>query len=115
VVTSVFGWELRPGEKGGEGVGLPKIGKGTKGMVATDGEGIPLGFLLSAANHAEVKLAPATLDRIRVPQRRGRPRKRPEKLVADRAYDSDVFRGWLQSKVVRPCIPPRRVKSQEVV
>jgi transposase len=77
-------------------------------MVATDGEGTPLAFLLAAANHAEVKLAPATLERIRVPRRRGRPRKRPEELVADRGYDSDPFREWLRRKGIRPCIPQRK-------
>jgi len=82
-------------------------------MVATDGEGIPLAFLLAAANHAEVKLAPGTLDRVRVPRRQGRPRKRPEKLVADRAYDSDSFRAWLRRKGVRPCIPPRKNRKDK--
>ena len=82
-------------------------------MVTTDGEGIPLAFLLVAANHAEVKLAPMTLDRVRVPRRRGRPRKRPEELVADRAYDSDRFRAWLRSKGIRPCIPPRKNRKDK--
>jgi len=53
-----------------------------------------------------VELAQETLERVRVPRRRGRPRKRPERLVADKAYDCDRFRGWLRIK--GPCIPPRR-------
>ena len=106
--TSVSGWELRSGKKGGEEIGLTKVGKGTKRMLATDGKGIPLAFLLASANCAEVKLAEATLERIRVPRKRGRPRKRPKRLVADRAYDSDPLRGWLRRKGVRPCIPPRK-------
>ena len=61
-----------------------------------------------AANHAEVKLALMTLDRVRVPRRRGRPRKRPEELVADRAYDSDRFRAWLWKKRVGRCTSPRK-------
>lgn len=106
--ASLFGWELRSGKKGGEEIGLTKVGKGTKRMLPTDGKGIPLAFLLASGNRAEVKLAEATLERIRVPRKRGRPRKRPKRLVADRAYDSDLLRGWLRCKEVRPCIPPRK-------
>jgi len=107
MVTGVFGWELRSGEKGGEEIGVTKVGKGTKRMLVADGNGIPLALLVARANQAEVKLAEATLDRVRVPRHRGRPRRRPERLVADKGYDSDRFRGWLRRKGVIPCIPPR--------
>lgn len=36
-----------------------------------------------------LELAEATLDRVRVPQRRGPPRKCSERLVADKDFDSD--------------------------
>jgi hypothetical protein len=35
-------------QKGGEEVGLTNVGKGTKRMLATDGEGMSLAFLVSA-------------------------------------------------------------------
>ena len=82
------------------------MGKGTKRMLVVDGNWIPLALSISRASKAEVKLAQETLERVRVPRRRGRPRKRPRKLVADKAYDCDRFRGWLRRK--GPCIPPRR-------
>jgi len=50
-----------------------------------------------------VNLAQETLERVRVPWR-----KRPERPVADKAYDCDRFRSWLRRKGVIPCIPPRR-------
>jgi len=87
---------------------LTKVGKGTKRMLVVDGNGVPLALSISRASKAEVKLAQETLERVRVPRRRGRPRKRPERLVADKAYDCDRFRSWLRSKGVIPCIPPRR-------
>jgi hypothetical protein len=37
------------------------------------------------------KLAISTLETVRVPRRRGRPRRRPRELVADMAYDSRDF------------------------
>ena len=105
--TSILGRQLRPSEKGGEEIGPAKVGKGTKRMLVADGNGIPLALLIARASRAEVKLAEATLDRVRVPRRRGRPRKRPERLVADKAYDCDRLRSWLRRKGIIPCIPPR--------
>ena len=97
-----------PAKKGGDKVGLTKKGKGTKWMLVVDGNGLPLGFHLDSANTAEVRLAEATLDTISVPRPRGRPRQRPDKLVADRAYDSSAFRALLRRRGIGMCIPPKR-------
>jgi Transposase DDE domain len=72
------------------------------------GNGLPLGFHLDSAHAAEVRLAEATLDTIAVPRPRGRPRQRPEKLVADRAYDSSALRDVLRRRGIGMCIPPKR-------
>lgn len=85
-----------PARKGGEKVGLTKKGKGTNWMLVVDGNGLPLGFHLDSATTAEVTLAEQTFDTIRVPHPRGRPRQRPTKLVADRAYDSHGFAAGAQ-------------------
>jgi transposase len=97
-----------PAKRGGERVGLTKKGKGTKWMLVVDGNGLPLGFHLDSANKAEVRLAVQTLDTIRVARPRGRPKQRPEKLVADRGYDSGGFRHALRGRGIRMCIPPKR-------
>lgn len=91
-------------------MGLTRRGKGTKVMVVTDGAGIPLGALVASAQKAEVHLAEPTLERIRVPRRHGRPRKRPHTLVADKGYDSQPLRHRLRRRGIRPCIPERRCK-----
>lgn len=68
-------------------------------MVVVDGQGIPLGSQLSSASPAEVQLAESTLDTISVPGAGpGRPRKRPLRVVADRAYDSDPLRWRLLNR-----------------
>jgi transposase len=77
-------------------------------MLVIDGTGLPLGFHLDSANTAEVRLAEATLDTIAVPRPRGRPRRRPDKLVADRAYDRSAFRAALRRRGIGMCIPPKR-------
>jgi transposase len=97
-----------PAKKGGDKVGLTRKGKGTKWMLVIDGAGLPLGFHLDSAQVAEVKLAERTLDTVLVARPRGRPRQRPEKLVADRGYDSGRFRQALRRRGIRMCIPPKR-------
>ncbi len=75
-------------------------------MLVSDGNGLPIGLMLASANHHEVGLAVRTLETVRVPRRGGgRPKRRPEELVADRAYDSKRFRRWLRSKGIKPTIP----------
>jgi len=97
-----------PAKKGGDKVGLTKKGKGTKWMLVIDGHGLPLGFHLDSAQIAEVRLAERTLDTVSVARPRGRPRQRPEQLVADRGYDSGGFRRALRRRGIRMCIPPKR-------
>ena len=102
-------WELRAGEKGGANVGPTKRGKGTKWRVLVDGAGTPLGAYLDSASPAEVRLLEATLDTVAVtrPHRPGRPRKRPERLIADRGYDSNAARALLVRRGIEPIIPAR--------
>lgn len=77
-------------------------------MLVTDGGGLPLGVLLASARTGEVRLAEATLATVRVPRPRGRPRTRPQALVADKGYDSNAFRQRLRRRGIRPCIPRTR-------
>lgn len=97
-----------PAKKGGEAVGLTRKGKGTKWMLMVDGQGLPLGLHLASAQQAEVTLAAQALDAVRVPRPHGRPKQRPERLVADRAYDSAAFRHLLRRRGIGMCIPPKR-------
>jgi len=75
-------------------------------MLVTDGEGLPIGFMLASANQHEVRLAAAALQTVRVPRRRSRPKQRPKELVADKAYDSKHLRRWLRFLKIKPTIPP---------
>src|SRR5512145_3063164 len=103
------GWQLRTSEKGGAKVGPTKRGKGTKWMVLVDGAGTPLGADLDSASPAEVRLLEATLDTVAVtrPHRPGRPRKRPERVIADRGDDSNAARALLVRRGIEPIIPAR--------
>jgi transposase len=106
--------QLRTGEKGGSGVGKTKRGKGSKWMVVVDGQGIPLGGTITSASPAEVRLAEETLETIKVPrQGRGRPKSRPQRLIGDKAYDSDKLRANLAGKGIRLLVPYRRNRKNK--
>jgi hypothetical protein len=102
--TGFSGRQLRSGQKRGAGVGKTKKGKGTKWMLVTDGNGLPIGFHLDSASPAEVKLTELTLQSVRVQSRKGQIKRRPRKLVADRAYDSCAFR--------QPCLSTEFEKTR---
>ena len=74
-------------------------------MAVVDGQGLPLGLLVTSAQPHESTLAEATLQTIRVPQRRGRPKTRPKEVVADKAYDSAALRHQLRRRGIKPTIP----------
>jgi len=103
------GGEFRPGEKRGPAVGKTTRGKGTKWRVLVDGAGTPRGAALDAASPAEVRLLEKTLDTVAVRRthRPGRPRKRPDRLIADRGYDSNALRAALVRRGIEPILPAR--------
>nr|WP_244435319.1 IS5 family transposase [Methylobacterium sp. B34] len=77
--------------------------------------GTPLGFRLSGANrHDSVMMAP-TLDAIPPVRngRRGRPRHRPDKLHADKAYDAQPRRHECRARGIVPRIARRGIDSSE--
>jgi len=104
--TGVSGWIIRAGEKRGPGVGLTRRGKGTKLMLVTEGQGIPVGLYLDSAQKAEVQLAQATLETVQVRTPAGRIRTRPRHLTADKGYDSRRFRRYLRRRGIGHTIPP---------
>jgi transposase len=83
-------------------------------MVLVDGAGTPLGAYLDAATPAEVTLLERTLEAVAVgrPGKPGRPRKRPERLIADRGYDSNPLRACLARRGIEPIIPARSNHKQ---
>lgn len=82
-------------------------------MLAVDGTGIPLTFLIEAANISEFKLALQTIDQISVSSRPLHPRKRPEILVADKGYDAKWLRDAMKRRNITPKIPKRRKPGQK--
>jgi transposase len=82
--------------------------------VVVDRQGIPLAVRLSAANVHDSRMMLETVDAIEPIKRRvGRPRKRPAKLHADKAYDSKPLREELRRRSITPRIARRGIESSE--
>jgi len=110
----VSGRQFRSSKKRGPKVGKTKRSKGTKWMVVVDGQGVPLGKQLYSASPDEVRLAEETLASIHVTRRGrgGRARQNPQRVIADRAYDSDPLRERLAARGIELVAPHRWNRSK---
>lgn len=105
-------WWIRParvlyrrnfcsGEKRGLCVGKTKRGKGSKLMAIADSHGLPLAICAESASPAEVKLVAQTLEQRFIADV-------PEKLVGDKAYDSDRLDAEVLEQFGAEVIAPHR-------
>jgi transposase len=82
---------------------------GTKHHLVTDAQGVPLAVTSTGSNVPDVKEVLHVVDEVPpVAGKVGHPRKRPEELYADRAYDSDPHRQKLRARGINPKIARRR-------
>jgi transposase len=81
--------------------------------MVTDAEGTPLGLTLSPANRHDSRMLEATLDAVPPVSggKRGRPRRRPEKLHADKAYTGRPVREALRKRGITPRIARRGIED----
>jgi transposase len=99
------GRNLCSGQKRGRQVGKTKRGKGTKIMGIADGHGLPLALRTESASPAEVKLVTATLEARVVADV-------PERLIGDKAYDSDKLDEQLMKEYGTEMIAPNKVNRR---
>lgn len=87
---------------------------GTKRHQVVDRNGLPLATVLSGANVPDGQRLLAVLDAIvPVSGRRGRPRRRPDKVHADKAYDDSKLRKGLYERGIVPRLARRNVDSSQ--
>jgi len=102
----VFHWRhLCGGKKGGLGVGKTKRGKGTKLMAVADGAGVPIAIYVTSASPHEVTLVEPTLES-------GFICDAPQRLIGDKAYDSDGLDEHLAAEGIEMIAPHRRNRKQ---
>jgi transposase len=86
-------------------VGKTKKGKGTKLMLMTDGNGLPVSAFATSAQIAEVNTI-ETLVEIQVAG------KRPERLLYDKAADADWLRDALERRGIEQITPHRKSRKK---
>ena len=101
-----YRWNLCSGKKRGDGVGKTKRGKGTKIMGLTDAFGLPIAINTTSASPHEVTLVDDTLDACFLDNI-------PEKLIGDRAYDSDTLDERLAQERGVEMIAPHRANRRK--
>jgi transposase len=104
--------QSRAGEKGGSATGPSPVDRarnGSKHHLLVDATGIPLAWTLTGGNRHDVTQLIPLLDA--VPPVRGcvgRPRRRPDRVIADRGYDYDKYRRQLRKRGIKPEIARRQ-------
>jgi transposase len=92
-----------------EALGRSKGGFSTKLHLSCDGKGRPLSVVFTGGQRHESTQLEAVLDTIRVPRPgRGRPRKKPDHLIADKGYSYPTCRDLLRKRGIPHTIPERR-------
>lgn len=79
----------------------------TKTHLVADGAGRALAFVLTGGQVADTVMLSTALDSVRVPGPLGRPRTRPQRMIADKGYPSKANRTWLRARGIATTIPER--------
>jgi transposase len=100
--------QQRPDEPDDHALGRSRGGLTAKIHLAFDGKGRPLAILLTRGQRHDGICARPLLERIRVPRiGPGRPRCKPDQVVADKAYSSRGFRAYLRKRGIAHVIPEK--------
>jgi transposase len=98
-----------PGKGGGAEVAYGYKGKGVLIHLLVDAEGMPLAAYSAPANEDERKHVATLLEMIAVKTGKpGRPPRKLRRIAADKGYDSEPLREFLNSKGIRPQIPRKK-------
>ncbi len=88
-------------------IGRSRGGLTTKSHLVCDGKARALAFILTPGQAADTSMLMATMSEIRVAGVRGRPRTRPDPLLADKGYPSKANRAWLRERGIAATFPER--------
>ncbi|WP_312879816.1 IS5 family transposase [Actinomadura luteofluorescens] len=93
---------------GSQALGRSRGGLTTKVHLAVDGRGMPLSIVVTAGNVNDCTAFPDVLAGIWVPRPAwGRPRCRPDRVIADKAYSSAAIRRTQRQRGIAATIPER--------
>ncbi|WP_420803252.1 IS5 family transposase [Streptomyces spiramyceticus] len=93
----------------GEALGRSRGGLTTKIHIAAEGHCRPLSLLITPGQRADCTQFERVMDKIHVPRAgRGRPRRTPDSVSADKAYSNRKIRAYLRKRGIRHAIPEKR-------
>lgn len=117
LVAGLRGRFPHPREKGGAGTGPSPVDRrktGSKHHLICDGRGTSLKVITTAANVNDITQTLNLVDGIPpVADRPGRPRRRPEAVLGDKAYDSKAVRLELRRRRILPVISLKGAPNME--
>ena len=89
-----------------QALGRSRGGFSTKIHLRVDRHGLPFAFVLSPGQSADQGALTALMEAVAIRRTAGgRPRQRPERVVADRAYSSQAIRTYLRRRGIGAVIP----------
>lgn len=91
---------------GGDGVGVTKAGKGVKIMVLVDARGLPISVTTGSASPHESKLVQGLFKFMLS-------RDTPQRIIGDKAYDSDALDEDLDDECIEMIAPHRKNRKPE--
>ncbi|NJL73410.1 MAG: IS5 family transposase [Candidatus Competibacteraceae bacterium] len=91
---------------GGDGIGCTKAGKGVKIMVLVDANGLPVAVDTMSASPHESKLVQGLFDFVLTDEL-------PERIIGDKAYDSDALDAALAEQGMEMIAPHRCNRKKE--
>ena len=95
-------------EPGDHALGRSRGGLTSKFHLACEQRQKPLAIIVTAGQRGDSPHFTAVLEAIRVPRPGGgRPRARPDRVLADKAYGSRANRAWLRARHIRCTIPEK--------
>ncbi len=114
MVACGCGLEPRASEKGGSDTGPSPVDRGRNGSkhhLLVDATGIPLACTVTGGNRNDItQLIPLLQAVPAVAGQPGRPRTRPDSVIADRGYDHDKYRRLVRKRGVAPVIARRQAE-----
>ncbi len=89
-------------------MGRSRGGLSSKLHAAVDANGMPLAIVLTGGQRNDGAVFTEVIDDIRVPRLgSGRPRTRPDAVIADKAYSNSIIRNYLSARGIKAVIPQK--------
>ncbi len=101
--------QTREAEPEDHALGRSRGGFSTKVHWLREKKGLPLSAILSAGAAGDAPHFLPLLEGVKIPQAKGRPRTRPQEVVADQGCDSAQLRRRLRQSGIKAMIPERRL------